>query len=105
MGEQCEAETPAEMLERESCVFLCLKVQLNWRFCGTHIYTHLCAPMYIHTLHLVSIIKIGAGCQLCHSPLLLTGNARGAGQTGHAKYKVGALAIQDRPTVFFKQNG
>lgn len=67
MGEQCEAEAPAEMLERESGVFLVLFKGSALDLTGVlwHTCTHTCAP--IHTLHLVSIIKIGAGCQLCHS--------------------------------------
>ena len=50
--------------------------------------------MYIHTHtpHLESIIETGAACQLCPIPLLLSGNARGAGQTGRVKFEVGALA-------------
>lgn len=46
---------------------------------------------YGHTLHLVSIIETGASCQVCPLPILLTGNARGAGQTGHTKYKLGHM--------------
>lgn len=55
------------------------------------------AHLYTHTLHLVSIIEMGATCQLCPIPPPLTGNARGA---GHAKYEVGLWpAMQDGPLV------
>lgn len=61
---------------------------------------YLCTPMHAHTLHLVSVIERGAACQLCPVPVSLTGNARGAGQTGHAKHEVGRWpAVRDGPQV------
>lgn len=53
--------------------------------------------IYTHTPHLESIIETGAACQLCPIPPLLSGNARGAGQTGRVNYEVGALASAAGP--------
>ena len=61
--------------------------------------------MYIHTLHLVSIIAMGATCQLCPIPLLLTGNARGAGQTGQAEYEVGGGGRTGLEWKLIERNG
>lgn len=94
-GKTDEAEAPAGLLEREGCVFCVCKGTTAMRGLQEDVNTHIqyiCTPMCIHTLHLVSIIEMGATCQLCPIPLLLAGNARSAGQTGHAKQEVGALA-------------
>lgn len=77
------------------CVRVLLPGGVYGRMC-TH--EHACAreltrtyTVHVHTLeytiHLVSITEMGAACQLCPIPLLLTGNARGAGQTRHTQDK------------------
>ena len=93
-------EVPAGLLKREGCVFS-VRVRLPGGVYGRictheHVNSHahiqfMCTPLNIRTLHLVSITEMGAACQLCPIPLLLTGNARGAGQTSHAQDTGGAL--------------
>lgn len=99
-GKTDETEVPAGSLEREGWMFRVRKGAAAVRGLQEDLHTHvqyICTPIHAHTLHLVSIIEMGATCQLCPVPLSLTGNARGA---GHAKCEVGLWpVVQDGPLV------
>lgn len=62
-----------------------------WRVEGRRTHTgHLSTPIYIHTSHLVFVIRTGATCQLCPVSPVLTGNARGVVRRGCAHWSGGA---------------